>query len=237
MIYIGEAIEVMESFADDSYGAVVTSPPYNIGVDYGVYSDKISDEDYYDFTAAWVELALRVAPVAVINFGAPTSSPLNLAKFMMAVSEVAVLQQHIAWVKSISSDEWSYGHFKPVNSKRFITNTWESVFIVSRDGNYALDRLSVGVPFKDKSNATRFAANGGKDLRCRGNVWFVPYPTKNAASVHPATYPLELAKMMIQIVGTPNWVLDPFAGSGTTLEAAKHLGVAADGIDLKDWTQ
>lgn len=236
MIYVGDAVEVMQSFVADSYGAVVTSPPYNIGVDYGACDDLMPRADYYDFTAAWVEEAMRVAPVAVVNFGAPTSKPMNLAHFMLAASEVAHVQQHIAWVKSISSDEWSYGHFKPVNSKRYITNTWESVFVLSRDGSFELDRLAVGVPFKDKSNATRFAGNGGVDRRCRGNVWFVPYETRNTSKVHPATYPLGLARMMIQIVGAPRRVLDPFIGSGVTADAALELGAECDGIDLREWT-
>lgn len=219
----------------DSYDAVVTSPPYNIGVDYGDgVNDRLSDEDYFDFSAEWVEEALRVAPVAVINFGAPSSAPMNLARFMMACAEVGVVQQHIAWVKAVSSEEWSYGHFKPVNSQRYITNVWESVFIVSRTGDAKLDRLAVGVPFKDKSNAQRFAGNGGRDLRCRGNVWFVPYPTRTEKLDHPATFPVALAEMMIKIVGAQR-VLDPFVGSGTTITAARNVGASADGIDLKEW--
>ena len=82
MLIIGDAIEVMRDLRSNSYGAVVTSPPYNIGVDYGVYDDKISAQDYFDFTAGWVEQAVRVAPVVVVNFGAPTSSAMNLARFM-----------------------------------------------------------------------------------------------------------------------------------------------------------
>ena len=235
MLIIGDAIEVMRDLHSNSYGAVVTSPPYNIGVDYGVYDDKISAQDYFDFTAGWVEQAVRVAPVVVVNFGAPTSSAMNLARFMCAVSEVAVVQSHIIWVKHISSDEWSHGHFKPVNSERYLTNVHESVFIVSRRGDFKLDKLSVGVPFKDKSNIERFASNKG-DVRCRGNVWYVPYETRQSKKAHPATYPLKLAEMMIKIVGTPGRVLDPFYGEGTTAEAAAKLGVACDGIDLKDWT-
>lgn len=232
--YIGDAIEVMSTMSKDQYGAVITSPPYNIGVDYGKFKDKLKDDEYQKFTKDWVGQSLRVAPVAIINFGAPTSSAINLAKFMLAVSEVGVIQSHITWIKSVSTKDWSYGHFKPVNSRRYLTNIHESVFIVSRDGNFELDRLSVGVPFKDKSNIGRFKSNQS-DVRCRGNVWYVPYKTRNSSVDHPATYPVELAEMMIKIVGTPNIILDPFIGSGTTREAANNLGVKADGIDLRSW--
>ena len=37
MNYIGDATEVMSTMSEDQYGAVVTSPPYNIGIDYGSY--------------------------------------------------------------------------------------------------------------------------------------------------------------------------------------------------------
>lgn len=231
---LGDAIEVMRTMDTDSVGAIVTSPPYNIGIDYGAGNDKLDREAYSKFTRAWIAEALRIAPVAVINFGAPTSEPMRLAEFMLDASEVAVVQQHIVWAKAVSTDTLSVGHFKPVNSKRYITNVHESVFIVSRDGSYALDRLAVGVPFKDKSNINRFSSNKG-DVRCRGNVWLVPYPTTTKGLQHPATYPVALARMMLQIVGTPATVCDPFVGTGTTLIAAEELGASGIGIDLKDW--
>ena len=46
MNYIGDATEVMSSMSENQYGAVVTSPPYNIGIDYGNYKDNMKDADY-----------------------------------------------------------------------------------------------------------------------------------------------------------------------------------------------
>ena len=47
MKIIGEAIEVMSSFEDNSFDSVITSPPYNIGVDYGFgINDNKSIEEY-----------------------------------------------------------------------------------------------------------------------------------------------------------------------------------------------
>ena len=89
--YIGDAIEVMSTMGEDQYGAVVTSPPYNIGIDYGNYKDNMKDADYHEFTKDWVKQSLRVAPVAVTNFGAPTSSAVNLAKFMIAVMMIKIV--------------------------------------------------------------------------------------------------------------------------------------------------
>mgnify|MGYP003403879145 CR=1 FL=1 len=46
--YIGDATEVMSTMSEDQYGAVVTSPPYNIGIDYGNYKDNMKDADYQE---------------------------------------------------------------------------------------------------------------------------------------------------------------------------------------------
>ena len=53
MNYIGDATEVMSTMSEDQYGAVVTSPPYNIGIDYGSYKDNMKDTDYIDLKE-WV---------------------------------------------------------------------------------------------------------------------------------------------------------------------------------------
>lgn len=63
-----------------------------------------------------------------------------------------------------------------------------------------------------------------------GDVWYVPQrPNKN----HPAPFPIELPLTAIETTGA-KLVLDPFAGSCTTLLAAKRLGVKAIGIELSE---
>lgn len=234
MKIIGDAVEVMSSFGDNSFDAVVTSPPYNIGVDYGHdIDDNKPIEEYNLFSERWISEALRISPLCIVNFGAPSSKPMNIANFMLSVSKHGIIQSDVVWVKSVSTETMSIGHFKPINSKRFITNLIEHIFIISRDGKHDLDRLAVGVPFKDKSNINRFSSNKG-DLRCRGNVWLLPYKTRNEKLSHPATFPVELAEMMIKISGALS-VLDPFCGIGTTGEACKNLGVSYTGIDLREW--
>jgi site-specific DNA-methyltransferase (adenine-specific) len=234
MIYIGDAIAAMSTMKNDSYGAIVTSPPYNIGMDYGEFRDDMSDEEYSLFTKSWMREALRISPVAVVNYGARTSNSISLARFMIDCASVGVIQSHIIWAKSISTDDFSRGHFKPVNSQRYITSLHESIFVISRTGDHKLDRLSIGVPFSDKSNISRFKSNTG-DVRCRGNIWLVPYDTKNTKENHPAVFPQKLAEMMIKLVA-PASVLDPFIGSGTTAKAAETLGIPCDGIDIKSWS-
>lgn len=49
---------------------------------------------------------------------------------------------------------------------------------------------------------------------------------------HPAEKPLDLIKWLISISGDSDYILDPFAGSGTTLKAAKELGKIGLGFEI-----
>jgi site-specific DNA-methyltransferase (adenine-specific) len=97
-----------------------------------------------------------------------------------------------------------------------------------------LDRLAIGVPFKDKSNIAR--RGHARDVRCRGNTWFIPYrtvQTKAEKFNHPGTFPVDLPRWCIRLHGKPGaTVLDPFAGAGTTLVAAEREGAVGIGIEI-----
>jgi hypothetical protein len=110
----------------------------------------------------------------------------------------------------------------------------EHIFHLTLNNDVQLDRLAIGIPFQDKTNITRIGH--ARDLRCRGNTWFIPYPTVKTRAQkywHPGTFPVELPLWCIYIHGKRNAVvLDPFMGTGTTLVAAHFAGAAGIGIDV-----
>ena len=63
-----------------------------------------------------------------------------------------------------------------------------------------------------------------------GDVWRIP---ANQDPIHPASFPLKLATKAIATTDA-KLILDPFAGSGTTLRAAKDLGRRAIGIEISE---
>jgi site-specific DNA-methyltransferase (adenine-specific) len=134
----------------------------------------------------------------------------------------------------VSIGDDTFGHFKPVNSKRYLNHTHEHVFHFTKDGKTPLDRLAVGVPFKDKSNIARWGHD--KDRRCAGDVWFIPYETirsKSQRDYHPSPFPVALPERCIQLHGAESpVVLDPFLGIGSTLLAAQRLECRGIGIEL-----
>jgi DNA modification methylase len=73
-------------------------------------------------------------------------------------------------------------------------------------------------------------------LKCQLGVWQFFYEGRDIRDkqVHPATFPISLAKKVIQLFShTGELVLDPFVGSGTTLVAAKDMDRNAVGFDLQ----
>ena len=144
------------------------------------------------------------------------------------------LQNHITWIKSIGIGSASTGHFKPIGGRRFMHHNHEHIFHLTLDNDVELDRFAIGIPFQDKSNIAR--RGHPRDLRCRGNTWFIPYPTVKTKAQkywHPATFPVELPLWCIYLHGRkPAVVLDPFLGTGTTLVAAHFAGAEGIGIDI-----
>jgi DNA modification methylase len=144
------------------------------------------------------------------------------------------LQNHITWIKSIGMETESRGHFKPVGGRRFMHHNHEHIFHLTLSNNVELDRLSIGLPFQDKTNIARRGHD--RDLRCRGNTWFIPYSTVKSKAQkfnHPGTFPVELPLWCIYLHGGDNLtVLDPFVGTGTTLVAARLARARGIGVDI-----
>lgn len=230
----GDCLALLKVMQADNIDIVVTSPPYNIGIDYDTYRDKREEEEYYEFlrqVAAELFRVMKEGASLFLNVGGTNIDPMLPFRIATIFQEQFVVQNHIVWVKSISVGTTTRGHFKPINSPRFLNNLHEQIFHLTKHGTVAVDRLAIGVPYMDLVNIKRFS---GRNTRCRGNTWFIQYDTVQSSEDkhdHPAGFPLELPIMCIKLHGGGK-VLDPFCGAGTTLLAAKRLGYPALGLEL-----
>ena len=251
--FLGDCLHVMRALPAASIDVVVTSPPYNLGIRYRSYADRLPRERYLHWTGEWVEEAARwLAPQGslFLNVGAKPTDPWTAIDIAQAARPHVQLQNTLHWIKSIAIDrqaagaasaldrDLALGHYKPINSRRFVNDCHEFVFHFSKAGDVELDRLALGVPYQDKSNVTRWRAAGG-GTRCRGNTWFMPYDTiqsRDKDRPHPATFPVQLPEHCLRLHGLARvrTVADPFAGLGSTAVACAGLGVDFVGIELDE---
>ena len=250
VLYHGDCLTGMERFLPEAnVDVVVTSPPYNIGVRYGNYDDKIPRKSYLEWMHNWGILVKRVLKPngsLFLNVGSKPSDPWIPFDVAGQLRHTLVLQNVFHWIKSIYVENTSYddhtslavGHFKPINSKRFVNDAHEYVFHFTQTGKVEIDRLAIGVPYKDESNINRWkSSKSGK--RCRTNNWYVPYKTiqkRSSDRPHPASFPPELADMCIRLHGLKrvNLVLDPFVGIGSSALASAWLGKEMIGFDVDE---
>ncbi len=242
-----------ERLVEGCIDVVVTSPPYNLGINYNGYDDTLSRNDYLEWTGNWaaeVERVLSPDGSFFLNVGSKPKDPMVPFQILEVMCRRFTLQNVIHWVKSIAimkSEVGNYpgitqdvvvGHYKPINSGRFLNDCQEYIFHLTKRGDVPLDRLAVGVPYQDKTNVARWA-KAGSDTHCRGNTWFIPYETimsREKERPHPATFPVELPTRCIKLHGVERTrlVLDPFLGIGSSAIACCRLGVPFVGFELAE---
>ena len=247
-IHTMDCIAGMQRLPAGSVDIIVTSPPYNIGKEYRSYNDRQPREEYL----GWLEeVAAGAARVLAddgsffLNVGGKPRDPWIPFDVVQRFRPYFELQNVIHWVKAIAigkEDVGGYenilgdiavGHYQPVNSSRYLSQCHEHIFHFTKKGSVALDKLGVGVPYQDKSNIGRWKA-AERDLRDRGNTWFIPYRTIRSSRPHPTSFPEKLPEMCIRLHGCrPGMlVLDPFMGIGSTALAALALGADFIGFEI-----
>jgi site-specific DNA-methyltransferase (adenine-specific) len=253
-IYVIDCLEGMRSFLrDGEVDVIITSPPYNLGIKYNSYNDSISRCEYLTWMEKFVIECKRVLSDAgsfFLNIGSTSKDPWVAWEVAFKFRKHLVLQNVLHWIKSIAilqEDVGNYpningdiavGHFKPVNSNRFVNKCHEYVFHFTKNGNVCLDKLAVGVPYQDKSNIKRWKTSF-LDLRDRGDTWFIPYETiwsRKKQRPHPSSFPPKLPIMCIKLHGLnrANLVLDPFMGIGNTAIACMRLGINFIGFEIDE---
>ncbi len=214
---------------------VVTSPPYNVGVDYDAYVDDIST--YIELiTAIWKECykvmvdGARIAVVVPFGIGRNPYVPFDSQIMQTIVDAGFELRGRIVWDKNTTGNRTSWGSFR-LPSDPGLRDTTECIIVAHK----VQSKLDVPEDTKlrdEKGTHTAWLADSDEFMALAQDHWVIaPESAKRVG--HPAPFPVKLAESLIKFYAYPGaHILDPFGGSGTVGIAAKSLGCNATIVEL-----
>lgn len=245
-VYQGDCVGRLAEMDEQSVELAFADPPFNIGYDYDVYHDRQTDGAYLDWTRQWMRAVVRVLrPDGTfwIAIGDEYAAEIKL----IAQNELELCCR--SWVI------WYYTF--GVNCTRKFSRSHAHLFHFVKDPvkfTFNAEDPQVRVP----SARQLVYADGRANPRGRlpddtwilrpqdlpdgfaadQDTWYFPRVAgtfKERAGFHGCQMPEQLLGRIIRASSNPqDLVLDPFAGSGTTLAVAKKLGRRWIGFDLSE---
>ena len=235
LIYSGDCIALMSRMTDSMVDLTVTSPPYNIGKE---YEKLLSLDEYLDWCEQWIR---EIHRITVPN----GTFWLNLGYVSIPQRAKAIPLPYLLWDRSpffmLQEVVWHYG--AGVAAKRFYSPRNEKfIWYVKNSDDYVFNLDDVRDPNVKYPNQKK----NGK-LKCNTigknpmDVWQFPKVTSGQKrsskerTSHPAQFPVAVIDRIIKASSNAgDLVLDPFLGSGTTIEVALANGRLAVGFELKE---
>lgn len=199
----GDCLEVLRELKSDSFDAVLTDPPYNVGKDYGEGPEADQRDDYEQWLVQVLAECKRISRDGVVF----TPGTVNIELAPRAARSAGLLP--VRWLgwhkKEFAGDLWNGGP----------AMCWEPILWTSKADK----------PFYNKIFGTT-----GRDFLVVNETKNDPFKGPDA---HPNPKPLPVMHWLVGLfVPEGGSVLDPFAGSGATLRAAEDLGRDSLGIEL-----
>ncbi|RDE16808.1 MAG: site-specific DNA-methyltransferase [Candidatus Thorarchaeota archaeon] len=233
----------MDTVGDSSVHLVVTSPPYWHLKDYGegveIGQESTTFEDYMGSLCVVLDECVRkLVPDGklVINV-MPTLLPGGSSTFSRRVTKTVLteLEDHMdslgnmylmslhIWDKRKAVRFSSWGSY-PYPTNMLSSYPYEWIIVFSKSGR----RDSVDPSLKEASRITHREFTDW----VQNSIWDFQ-PASASREGHPAPFPEELPKRCIKLYSfVSDIVLDPFAGTGTTLGVARRLGRSSIGYEV-----
>jgi site-specific DNA-methyltransferase (adenine-specific) len=227
---------------DESAHLVVTSPPYWTLKDYNDHPDQLGHvEDYEQFLdeldKVWRHAYRVLVPggrvVCVVGDVCLSRREFGRHLVMPLHSDIIVRCRKIGFdnLNPIIWHKIANAKFEVENGSKFLGKPYEPNAIIKNDIEFILMQRKPGGYRKPTDEQRKMSMIDKADF----DSWFQQFWTLTGASTraHPAPFPLELANRLVRMFSFyGDTVLDPFAGTGTTLVAALNAGRNAIGVEI-----
>ena len=209
-----------------SIDLIVTSPPYNVGIEYADYKDNIPYEEYLIFTRKWLAKCYDL----VKNDGRLCLNiPLDKNKGgqQSVCADITTVAKEVGW-KYHATVIWNEQNI----SRRTAWGSW-----LSASAPFVIAPVEVVVVlyrenWHKRSGSLKSDIARNEFISWTNGVWNFSGESKNKIG-HPAPFPIELPRRCIKLFSfIGDTVLDPFLGSGTTLLACAETNRAGIGVEI-----
>lgn len=233
LIFCGDAEDILKKFPDKCVSVVVTSPPYNTGINYDGYNDNQDMKAYFAKMRAIFTECYRVLvtggrvivnlPSCISQFGGSRVAYLAIDFYLMLRDIGYLGHDFVAWLKmpkgELVGNSTAWGSWCSCSNPA-LRDAIEWIIIMCKESRKLVGR-------KEITDITP-----QEFMQFSTNCWYMPC---NHDQQHPASFPKDLPYRAMKLYSyQDNVILDPFCGSGTTCLVAKENHRFFIGIDISE---
>ncbi|GHT81930.1 hypothetical protein FACS189467_6750 [Bacteroidia bacterium] len=227
-IICGDSQDILRAMPDNCIDVVITSPPYNFGLDYATTNDDAQWQMYFDKLFAVFKECIRVLKYggrAIINVQPLFSDyiPTHHIVSNFFLQNKMIWKGEVLWEKNNYNCKYTaWGSWKSP-SNPYLKYTWEFIEIFCKGD------------LKKEGSSNNIDISAEEFKKWVVGKWSIA-PERNMKTYnHPAMFPEELVMRAIKLFSFKNGIiLDPFNGAGTTTAVANKLDRRFVGIDISE---